>query len=150
MQRRQIQKGKGIFIGIDPGDHTGLAVWDGDRKEFWTIQTLPLHRAFELVRSYAQTDRPCTILCEDARQRKWFTPERNDSEYRGRLMGAGAAKRDAKIWEEFLSDLGKPFRMVHPQVGGTKWNAEQFKKYTGYAGRTNEHNRDAALLVYGR
>lgn len=144
-------KQNGYYIGIDPGEHTGVAVWDAARQEFLQVEALPLHRAFELVRQYAATPRPCTVICEDARKRTWFPQERNNSEYRGRLMGAGAAKRDAKIWEEFLSDLpGITFRMTRPQIHGTKWNAEQFKQYTGYAGRTNEHTRDAALLVYGR
>lgn len=88
-----------------------------------------------------------------------FAPERNVSEYRGKLMGAGAAKRDAKIWEEFLSDkdialpyaddLGLTFTMHKPQVHGTKWAAEYFARVTGFKGRTSEHSRDAALLVYG-
>lgn len=32
----------------------------------------------------------------------------------------------------------------------TKTSAEQFKELTGYNGRSNEHNRDAATLVVGR
>ena len=85
--------------------------------------------------------------------------QRNVSEYRGKLMGAGAAKRDAKIWEEFLSDkdvalpysddLGLTFTMHKPQVHGTKWSADYFARVTGFKGRTSEHSRDAALLVYG-
>lgn len=149
MQSRR-SPSKGLLVGIDPGDHTGVAVWDSDAQVFLLVTSLSLHRAFDVVREYADGDRPCTIICEDARQRTWFAPERNASEYRGKLMGAGAAKRDAKIWEEFLTDLGRPFSMVKPQVHGTKWSAETFARYTGYTARTNEHSRDAALLVYGR
>jgi hypothetical protein len=29
-------------------------------------------------------------------------------------------------------------------------NAEMFEKITGYNERTNEHGRDAALLIFGR
>jgi len=32
----------------------------------------------------------------------------------------------------------------------TKTNAGQFQQLTGYAGRSNEHNRDAATLIHGR
>ena len=79
-----------------------------------------------------------------------FAPERNASEYRGKLMGAGAAKRDAKIWEEFLADNGINYEAHKPQAGTTKWSADYFTRITGYTGRTSEHARDAALLVFQR
>ena len=157
-----------VYIGIDPGDNTGLAVWDSHARAFLVVATLPLHKAMQEVIKWAHAPETACyrkgskvrVVCEDARQRTWFAPERNASEYRGKLMGAGAAKRDAKIWEEFLSDKdvampydyesGLTFEMHKPQKGGTKWPAETFAAVTGYRGRTSEHSRDAALLVYGR
>ena len=97
---------------------------------------------------YAKIDRPVKRNFWNSTF-KWFKKEQNESEYRGKLMGAGAAKRDAKIWEEFLQDYGIPYEAHKPQARGTKWSAETFANVTGYKGRTNEHNRDAALLVYG-
>jgi len=32
----------------------------------------------------------------------------------------------------------------------TKLTADQFKRITGWHGRTNEHGRDAAMLVFGK
>lgn len=153
-----------IFIGIDPGDHTGIAVWDSVARAFRLVATLPLHRAMDTVKTWTVASEyelyrrgvPVHIVFEDARQRTWFERERSASEYRGRLMGAGAAKRDAKIWEEYLSDkqagvYGRcTFEAHKPQKGGTKWPAEQFARVTGYEGRTSEHARDAALLVFGK
>ena len=140
------------WIGIDPGEHTGLAVWDG--SAFERIETLPIHRALVLVEHYQNVARMTgNCLCvvfEDARQRTWFTKERSASEYRGRLMGAGAAKRDARIWEEFLEDERIPFEMHKPEAGRTKWAADYFARVTGWTDRTNEHSRDAALLVFNR
>lgn len=137
-----------IWIGIDPGEHTGVAVWDSGQQAFVTVVTLPLHRALELVRGW-QSVAP-RVIFEDSRQRRWFPRERNASEYRGRLMGAGAAKRDAAIWEEFLRDNGYRYEARKPQAGATKWSADYFARITGYTQRTSEHARDAAVLVYGR
>jgi hypothetical protein len=39
--------------------------------------------------------------------------------------------------------------MHKPQAHGTKWAADYFARVTGFKGRTSEHSRDAALLVYG-
>ena len=143
-----------IWIGIDPGDNTGLAVWDSSRRAFLSVETLPLWRALDEVRRWryaaAAQILDVFVIFEDARQRKWFAQEQNASEYRGKLMGAGAAKRDAKVWEEFLSDNGIPFCAQPPARGRTKWNADYWAKVTGWRGRTSEHARDAALLVFMR
>jgi hypothetical protein len=115
--------------------------------------TLPIHKAMDLVREeYEMAGEPkprFLVVYEDARLRKWFPRERDNSEYRGRLMGAGAAKRDAKIWEEYLTDLAIPFERHKPEPGLTKWSEDYWKRITGYAGRTSNHARDAALLVFG-
>jgi len=145
-----------ILIGIDPGESTGFAVYDGASGRFLEVSTVPLHKAMDEVKRwhYACMMSPVPItlrvVFEDARQRKWFEKERNASEYRGKLMGAGAAKRDAKIWEEYLTALGIPFEAVKPRPGLTKWKADYWAKMTGWKGRTSEHARDAALLVWGR
>lgn len=145
-----------IWIGLDPGDNTGFAVWDGTAREFLAVATMPLWRAMEEVKrwQYACLLAPVPVslyvIFEDARQRKWFPQERNQSEYRGKLMGAGAAKRDAKIWEEFLNAMHIPFSAVKPAAGQTKWDPDYWARITGWQGRTSEHSRDAALLVFQR
>lgn len=139
-----------IYIGIDPGDNTGFAAWDSRAASFVEVETYSLHKALDRVKKLAwETHGGVHVVFEDARLRKWFAPEHSPSEYRGKLMGAGAAKRDAKIWEEFLTDYGIPFTAHKPQAGGTKWNKEYWQKVTGWTGRSSEHSRDAALLVYG-
>lgn len=142
-----------VFIGIDPGENTGIAiVRDGVLAE---CHTLPIHKAMDLVKKehYAALAAAAPVrflvIFEDARQRKWFPQERNNSEYRGRLMGAGAAKRDARIWEDYLTDLAVPFEARKPQPGLTKWSADYWARVTGYKGRTSNHARDAAMLVLG-
>ena len=140
-----------LYVGIDPGEHTGVAVWNSGTRSFEEVVTLKLHEAMDKVRDVWRIHHPALIVVfEDARQRTWFPKERNTSEYRGRLMGAGAAKRDAAIREEFLTDYGIPFEAHKPQAHGTKWKADFFAKVTGYTGRTSEHARDAALLVFQR
>lgn len=139
------------WIGIDCGEHTGLAVWDSIERRLLKVETMPLHRAFGVVtvlwNLHPQNIR---VVFEDARKRKYIPSERNVAEYRGKLMGAGAVKRDAKIWEEFLTDYDIPFIAQAPRAGLTKWNADYFARVTGWQGRTSEHSRDAALLVLNR
>jgi hypothetical protein len=66
------------------------------------------------------------------------------------LQGAGSVKRDCNIWEEFLTEKRIPFEAVAPKHNVTKLRADAFRNITRWEGRTNEHERDAAMLVYGR
>ena len=144
----------GIWAGIDPGESTGLAIWDGASRAFLEVATLPLWQALERVGAWAvqckEQGTPLVVVFEDARKRTWFPREKSNAEYRGRLMGAGAAKRDAKIWEEYLTAHGIAFEARKPQPGMTKWDADYWMRITGWTGRTSNHARDAALLVFGR
>ena len=141
------------LIGVDPGTNTGLAVWNTIEQRFDCLETLGIVTAMaELVQFLryhgAMTD--CAFYIEDARQRQWLPRERNLSEYRGKLMGAGSVKRDCAIWEEFATYYGIPLNLVPPRPGVTKWSADYFAKVTGWKGRTSNHARDAALLVFGK
>lgn len=150
-QKKRLKDMAKYLIGLDPGTNTGLAIWDAIERRFVRLETLGIVTAMaELVQFLryhgAMTD--CAFYIEDARQRQWLPRERNLSEYRGKLMGAGSVKRDCAIWEEFAIYYGIPLNLVPPRKGLTKWDAETFNKMTGWTGRTSNHARDAALLVW--
>ena len=138
-----------IYIGIDPGVNTGFAVWDADIRAFREVCTYGIVEALHEAREWAELCN-ATLVIEDARQRQWLPRERNLSEYRGKLMGAGSVRRDSQIWEEFADFYNIPIILQPPRKGATKWTAEQFKRITGWPGRTSNHARDAALLVWER
>lgn len=134
-----------ICIGIDPGTHTGVAVWDSKEGKFLSLETLPIHRAMVEVMNL-RIGREILVVFEDARQRKWYGKGNTNA----KLQGAGSVKRDCSIWEEFCKDYGIPFRAIPPVKGATKITPEYFKLISHYQGRTSEHSRDAAMLVIGR
>lgn len=136
-------------IGIDTGVHTGVAIKvDG---EYTDILTLPLHKALFLVlHRFTESEGNCMVYFEDARLRKWIPDSGDIRREMGRRQGAGSVKRDAVIWEEFLTDYGIPFQPMKPAKGATKPSEEQFRIYTGWKKRTSNHARDAAFLILGR
>lgn len=138
------------LIGIDCGVNTGVAVYDPESKTLVSLETTTIDRAAAAVLRLRDAGSLKGVYFEDARQRKWFEQERSRADYRGKLMGAGAVKRDAKIWEDFLTNQKIPFSMVAPRHNATKMNADYFARVTGYKGRCSEHARDAAMLVFGR
>lgn len=131
------------FIGIDAGTHTGVAIWDKQEKRFVKIVTTSILKAIDIVRKYNIEDE-VQVRIEDARKRNWF-----GNAGRERLQGAGSVKRDCAIWEEFLNEEKIPYMLIAPKNNSTKMSADSFSRLTGYSGRTNEHNRDAAMLVFG-
>ena len=139
-----------LYIGIDTGVNTGFAIWDSKSKELLEVSTLMLHQAMLRIYDLQQQGTPMKVIFEDPRQRKWIPREQSLSEQLGRRQGAGSVKRDAKVWQEFCSDLHIPYAMIKPAKGMTKWSADYFKKITGWTKRTSSHGRDAACLVLGR
>lgn len=144
-----------IYIGIDTGVNTGIAVWDNRKRSLLLVKTMKIHKAMDIVKSYAEQFKTgcgerVIVRVEDPRQRKWFGTERmSREEERKKLQGVGSVKRDAVVWQDFLTDLGIEFEMVAPKNNMTKLSKESFTKYTGWIQPTNEHNRDAAMLVFG-
>lgn len=134
-----------FYVGIDTGTNTGMALWDKQAKQFLELHSLPIHRAMDGVRDLLRKapEGSVYIRVEDARQRKWFGEQK-----RNNAQGVGSIKRDAVIWEAFLKDLKAEFQMVAPKNNKTKLSATQFKQYTGWTGKTNEHMRDAAMLIF--
>lgn len=143
-----------IYIGIDPGVNTGIAVWDSSARKFLRIQTLGIVTAMvdvaELVKYRGIEAEDVTLVVEDARQRKWIPREKSLSQFKGRAMGAGSVRRDCAIWEEYARHFGYNLQLLPPRAGATKWSAEQFGRVTGWTGRTSNHARDAAMLVFGK
>jgi hypothetical protein len=128
------------IIGIDTGVNTGFAVWNCLTQTFETIETLTIDVAMLKVVDY----KPALVRVEDARLRTWFG--KGGSE---KWQGVGSIKRDASIWESFLTNQKIPFELVAPKNNVTKLSPIAFKNRTQYLKRTSEHGRDAAGLVHG-
>lgn len=133
-----------ILIGIDPGVHTGFAFTLNGELIAVECGTAVMAEQYILK---MRRDFTCAIAVyfEDARLRTWFGQKGKEA-----LQGAGSIKRDCQRWEEWLVHHGISFCKVAPKNNKTKLPADQFKRITGWEGRTNEHSRDAAMLVVGR
>ena len=137
-----------ILIGIDTGVHTGFAVaFDhGEGGVLQRVESLSITQAMQCVLEYEDEHdlKDIMLYIEDARKRTWFTGGREKSQ------GVGSVKRDAQIWEDWCKEQGINHKMIHPAANATKKKAIDFTRETGWAGRTNEHARDAAMLVFKR
>ena len=139
-----------FYIGIDTGVNTGVACWWKEKRQLSSVQCMQIHRAMEYVKE-AEKVNPGGVFVriEDARLRKWIPRQKDQRTEAGLREGAGSVKRDASIWQDFLTDHKIPFELVAPKDNKTKVDAAHFKKLTGFTGSTNNHGRDAAMLVFG-
>lgn len=128
------------IIGIDCGKNTGYALWNCNTRQLEVVESYFIHTAIRMVTELHEIYR-IFVRVEDARQVKFKTDIY-------KAQGAGSVKRDATIWEDFLKDLQIMHEMIRPNKSITKWKAAYFNKATGWQASTNEHARDAALLIY--
>lgn len=133
-----------LYIGIDAGTHTGIAVWDHTDHRLVSVETMTITKAMDVVRGLSESA-DIVVYLEDARKRNWF-----GCSGREKLQGAGSVKRDCSIWETFCAELGIKCQKIAPKNNYTKLTANQFKLLTNWEGRTSEHSRDAACLVFRR
>ena len=139
-----------ICVGIDPGIRTGLAVWDTTSRQFLDVRCSGIVDAMDYLRDLQSQRQIGCVVFEDARKRKWIPRERDLAQMKGRAMGAGSVRRDSAIWEEWCEHYEIDHIAVPPRSGLTKWTDDYFRRVTGYDRRTNEHGRDAAMLVFQR
>jgi predicted RNase H-like nuclease (RuvC/YqgF family) len=147
--RTRYGTGWSYIIGIDCGVNTGFAVWMRPVKEFRIISSGTITAAMRKIMLLKNDGIPIFVRFEDARLRKIIPRMPNESRERGRREGAGSVKRDAKVWEDWLQEEGIPYEAVAPKDNMTKLSAATFMRTTGWGESTNEHERDAAMLVFG-
>lgn len=144
---------RSLLAGIDPGTHTGFALYDTARGELEAVEALPFWEAAERLRTEAL--RVAVVVVEDARRVGLYA--RHDG-LKGRRRDAAARSvgridRDVTLWLDLCQRLkgadGGPLPVACVEPTRSKWDAETFRRVTRWEGRTNEHGRDAARLVFG-
>ena len=135
-----------ILIGIDTGVKTGYALSiDGVPMAVSTETILSAQDKVYKAHEEALASDVTLIVCiEDVRKRTWV----DHSIGKERLKGVGSVTRDCSIWQEFCERYGIRYLLVAPANIDTKRSAKDFKMITGWTGRTSEHGRDAAMMIY--
>ena len=132
-------------LGIDPGASTGLAAFKGGALCFLeTIEPLALERT---LRHYA----PGRVIFEDSRLEKRAWNARSKSDY-GAALATARSLGQVDAWCSLITaicaDLSIPAHGISPAAKGAKLSAENFAIATGWAGRSNQHERDAAMVAW--
>lgn len=135
-----------MIIGIDPDlIKSGVAIL-GDSLE---LKTMTFAETVDLFRSQQELIKKVVI------EAGWLNKKSNMHNRIGQRKTVG--ERIAKNVGEnhatgrLLVEMANSFNLnvVEVRPTRTKKNAEEFRRITGYLGRTNPETRDAGMLIFG-
>lgn len=136
--------GASIIIGIDLGTHTGVAIYrDGALFDLLTIEP------FQLAETIADLS-PARVVFEDSRLQShtWRRGIHNTPAQLKIARDVGQIDAWCRLIVAICERLGITAHGISPKQKGAKLDAEQFKALTGWAGRTNSHERDACMVAW--
>ena len=131
------------ILGIDPGANTGVAHIVGG--ELIKLQTIAPHEIERTLREAA----PDRVVFEDSRLQShvWTT---STSKAAASKMARNLGEIDAwcSLITAVCGELGIPAHGISPLGKGHKMSADQFERITGWTGRSNQHERDGAMVAW--
>lgn len=143
----------GVVIGIDPGLKTGIAIFvKGGLEELRTISPWEIPALI----SRQQEDRGIKrVIYEDSRlQSHIFSAHKPGSRALGQAQKLKIARNVGQIdgWccliAQVCAERGITCHGISPAAKGAKLDAKRFEGVTGWQGRSNEHERDAAMVAW--
>lgn len=137
-----------IKIGIDPDvDGSGLAVLSTESSKNDIVMTNATF--FNLFDFLKQLDKENTTVYIEAgwlNRSNWHKVVNGSAAINSQIgQRTGANHETGKKIVEMCEYLGLPYKLVKPTR--KKVDAKLFQKLTGYIGRTNQEQRDAAMLI---
>jgi len=139
-----------VYVGIDPGTHTGMATWRILDKSLTRVWSTDFWDCVTNIRNF-HTWNHAKFFIE--------APQKNPPVFSNfKAMGQSVALKIAqdigrnKCMAELLIQYFEREKISYEALRPTKakWDAATFKRITGWQGRTNSHMRDAGRIVFGR
>jgi len=138
---------KRFLIGLDGGVNTGFALYDRQTRQLTDVRTMTFWSAYDYITSM-RTDNVEIIIEAPQLIRPTFSHGENERRKREKIASnVGSVKRESALLAEGLRLRG--FTVTETKPDSAKWSNEYFQRITKWTGRTSQHGRDAARLVFG-
>ena len=135
-----------FVIGIDPGTHTGFAVYSVERRSFNDLLTLTFWEAFDKVLEYPPESTKVIIEVPSTNTVWQAMPKTGIRPIQRQAVNVGRVIREAELLAEGIFSRGYLVIKSNP-IG--KADKRRFQRITGFMGRLNQHQRDAGMLCWG-
>ena len=131
------------LIDIDPGKNTGIAIYrDGALCELHTLSP-------DMIESLLVRVRPDLVVFEDSRQQSPVFSRGVSARATLKIAhNIGEIDMLCRQIEEMCRRHGLESVGVSPLRKGAKVDAERFAVVTGWIRRSNQHERDAAMVAH--
>ena len=132
-------------IGLDPGLNAGIAIYeDGKLTELLTIEPINLADIFSHY-----SGEPLFIVFEDSRlQSHVWVPSQSKGVAANIARKIGMVDAWCYMIERLCENYDIAYMRISPKAKGEKLNAEDFKRITGWTEKSNQHERDAAMVAW--
>lgn len=132
-----------MILGIDPGEHTGVAQFEGGvLVDLRTVAPLDI---FDLL----ATRHPTRVVFEDSRLTSHlFTTVAKRPVALNMARKVGQVDAWCKLISASCERLGINCHGISPKAKGVKVNAAEFRALTGWIKSSNSHERDAAMVAW--
>ncbi len=132
-----------VILGIDPGQHTGIAVFTGGKLE--TLHTISPHQIPEFLRESGAK----RVIFEDSRLTSFvFTTVKSRPAALKMARNVGQVDALCSLIVAVCGDLGIACHGISPAGKGAKLDAKAFARMTGWLAASNSHCRDAAMVAW--
>jgi len=144
-----IPSDKAILVGIDPDvDKSGVAVWRPHDK-CYALKTLKFFALFEYLVKQKQNIRLVVIEAGWQNKSVWHGASGKGASVAARIgKSVGCNHETGRKIVEMCEYLKLHYDLVRPIK--QKYAKKEFVKITGIEERTNQEQRDAMMLVFGR
>ena len=138
-----------FLIGIDPDvDKSGVAIIDENNV---TLDNLTFFQLFDYLKTHKGQDRKPIVYveCGFLNKSNWHKSSGKSAAFNAKIgEHTGANFETAKK----IVEMCEYFKLPHVKVKPTnsKKDSYFFKKLTGISFATNQEQRDAFMLIYGR
>ncbi|WP_103018123.1 hypothetical protein [Alicycliphilus denitrificans] len=134
-----------LILGIDPGAETGVASYvDGKLVGLQTIEPWDVER-------FLRVSGAVRVVFEDSRLETRLWNARTKGAY-GAALATARSVGQVDAWCTLITaicgDLGIPAHGISPTAKGAKVDAAAFGRITGWEKRSNQHERDAAMVAW--
>ena len=132
-----------MILGIDAGTNNGVATFvDGQLVQLDTYTPLGLV-------DYIRHHKPQRIIYEDSRlQSHVWSRGVNSAAMQKISRNVGTVDAVCKLIVEVCAEVGCMAHGISPKDKGAKLDAKAFSRVTGWTSRSNQHERDAAMVAW--
>jgi len=140
-----------VFIGIDCDvTKSGLAYYYPESKNF-VLKNLSFFELFDELKMMKQTGNEITVIIEAGWLNKsnWHAVNKGSAAINAQIgQRTGANHETGKKIAEMCEYLQLKYELKKPSKA--KMDSKTFNAITGVSCRTNQEQRDAGILIYGR